>query len=105
MSCEARHASPAFGVRDEKQGLLVCGLMPESEFFEEYERVSGRRVDRKSLRWHKVYNALSIGALTLGTGYRIARNGKTHQDVLVSWLIGIGSMIVDDLRELIEQGA
>lgn len=96
--------SPAFGVRDEKDGLLVCGLMPESEFFEEYERVSGRRVDRKSLHWHKVYNALSIGALTLGTGYRIARNGKTHQDVLVSWLIGIGSMVTDDLRELIEQG-
>ena len=29
----------------------------------------------------------------------------THQDVLVTWLIGIGYMLMDDMRELIEQGA
>jgi hypothetical protein len=42
--------------------------------------------------------------LILATSYRIARNGKTHQDVLVTWLIGIGGMIIDELRSLIEQG-
>lgn len=96
--------SPAFGVRDEKDGLLVCGLMPESEFFDRYEQASGRSVNRKTLHWYKVYNAYSIAALTLGTGYRIARNGKTHQDVLVTWLIGISSMLMDDMRTLIDQG-
>ncbi|HEU0198891.1 MAG TPA: phosphotransferase family protein [Burkholderiaceae bacterium] len=96
--------SPAFGVHDEKEGLLVCGLMPEAEFFDAYERASGRRVNRKVLHWYKVYNAFSIVALTLATGYRIARNGKTHQDVLVSWLIGISAMLMDDMRKLIERG-
>jgi aminoglycoside phosphotransferase (APT) family kinase protein len=97
--------SAAFGVRDEKEGLLICGLMPESEFFEAYERASGRRVDRKTLHWYKVYNAFSIVVLTLATGWRIARNGKTHQDVLVAWLTGISPMVMDDMRQLVEQGA
>ena len=35
---------------------------------------------------------------------RIARNGKTHQDILVAWLIGIGYMIADEMRVLIEEG-
>jgi aminoglycoside phosphotransferase (APT) family kinase protein len=96
--------SPAFGVRDEKGALLVCGLMPESQFFDTYEQASGRSVNRKTLHWYKVYNAYSIATLTLGTGYRIARNGKTHQDVLVTWLIGISSMLMDDMRVLIDQG-
>jgi aminoglycoside phosphotransferase (APT) family kinase protein len=97
--------SPAFGVRDEKEGLLICGLMPEGEFFEAYERASGRSVNRKTLHWYKVFNAFSIVVLTLATGWRIARNGKTHQDVLVSWLNGISPMVMDDMRALVEQGA
>jgi aminoglycoside phosphotransferase (APT) family kinase protein len=96
--------SAAFGVRDEKGALLVCGLMPEAEFFDAYQQASGRAINRKTLHWYKVYNAFSIVALTLGTGYRIARNGKTHQDVLVTWLIGISAMLMDDMRTLIEQG-
>ena len=56
------------------------------------------------LHWYKVYNAFSIAVLTLATGYRIARNGKTHQDVLVAWLIGISAMLMDDMRKLIERG-
>lgn len=96
--------SPAFGVRDEKGTLLVCGLMPESEFFDEYQKASGRTVNKQTLHWYKVYNAYTIATLTLGTGYRIARNGKTHQDVLVTWLIGISSMLMDDMRTLIDEG-
>jgi aminoglycoside phosphotransferase (APT) family kinase protein len=96
--------NPAFGVRDEEGRLLVCGLMPEAEFFAAYQEASGRRVDPKTLHWYKVLNAYSIITLTLATGYRIARNGKTHQDVLVAWLIGIAPMLLDDMRTLIEQG-
>ncbi|WP_114970564.1 phosphotransferase family protein [Rhodoferax ferrireducens] len=96
--------SPAFGGRDEDGQFLVCGLMTEVAFFEAYERASGRRVDHKTLHWYKIYNAYMICTLTMGTGYRIARNGKTHQDVLVTWLIGIGYMLMDDMRNLIEKG-
>jgi aminoglycoside phosphotransferase (APT) family kinase protein len=83
---------------------LVCGLMPEAEFFKEYERTSGLRVDPKTVHWYKVYNAYTIAILILATGYRIGRNGKTHQDILVTWLIGIGYMLCDEIRTLIEEG-
>jgi aminoglycoside phosphotransferase (APT) family kinase protein len=96
--------NPAFGVRDEEGRLLVCGLLPEADFFSAYEQASGRRVNPKTLHWYKVLNAYSIITLALATGYRIARNGKTHQDVLVTWLIGIAPMLLDDMRALIELG-
>ncbi len=96
--------NPAFGVRDEAGRNLVCGLMPEADFFAAYEKASGRLVNAKTLHWYKVLNAYSIITLAVATGYRTARNGKTHQDVLVTWLIGIAPMLMDDLRTLIEQG-
>lgn len=95
--------SPAFGSYDEHGRFLVCGLMSEDAFTEGYERASGRRIDARAVHWYKVMNAYSMVTLTLGTGYRIARNGKTHQDVLVTWLMGISYMLMDDLRDLIEK--
>lgn len=83
---------------------LVCGLMSEAEFYAQYEKASGLKINPRTVHWYKVYNAYSIGVLILATGYRIARNGKTHQDILVTWLIGIGSMIIDEMRTLIEEG-
>jgi len=84
--------------------MLVCGLLPEEAFYEQYEKASGFMIDPRTLHWYKVYNAYSMAALILGTGYRIARSGKTHQDILVAWLIGIGGMIADEMRMLIEEG-
>lgn len=95
--------SPAFGSYDDFGRFLVCGLIPEAEFYEAYERASGHSIDKKTLHWYKVMNAYSMVALTLATGYRIARNGKTHQDVLVTWLMGISYMLMDDLRSLVQQ--
>jgi aminoglycoside phosphotransferase (APT) family kinase protein len=97
--------SSAFGGIDEDgETFLVCGLMSESAFLDAYEKESGLPVDPKRMHWYKVYNNYSIAILTLATGYRIARNGKTHQDVLVTWLIGIGYMVLDEIRTLIEEG-
>jgi aminoglycoside phosphotransferase (APT) family kinase protein len=95
--------SSAFGSYDEDgKTLLVCGLMPEAAFFAAYEKASGLKVLPKTVHWYKVYNNYSIAVLILATGYRIARNGKTHQDVLVTWLIGIGYKMLDEIRSLIE---
>jgi aminoglycoside phosphotransferase (APT) family kinase protein len=85
--------------------VLISGLMPEREFIEAYERASGLKVDRKSLHWHQVFNAYSMVAMTLGTSYRVARNGKSHQDILLAWLLGVGYMLLDEIRTLIEKGA
>lgn len=97
--------SRAFGgMDDDGETFLVCGLMSEPAFIDAYEKESGLKVDPKKMHWYKVYNNYSIAILTLATGYRIARNGKTHQDVLVTWLIGIGYMVLDEIRTLIEEG-
>tara|TARA_R110000787_G_scaffold211663_9_gene321495 strand:- start:19963 stop:21183 length:1221 start_codon:yes stop_codon:yes gene_type:complete len=85
--------------------LLVCGMVPEAQFLEEYERASGACVNARTLHWHKIYNNFSLAILLIGSGYRVARNGKTHQDVLVTWLIGIGYMVLDQMRVQLEQGA
>jgi aminoglycoside phosphotransferase (APT) family kinase protein len=98
--------SRAFGHYDtDGRTFLVCGLMPEGEFLQAYEQASGRSVDARSVHWYKVYNDYMMVTLLLATGYRIARNGKTHQDVLVTWLMGIGYTLMDEMRVLIEKGA
>ena len=97
--------SRAFGAYDDDgKTFLVCGLIPETEFLEAYQQASGLKVNAKTMHWYKVYNNYSIAILALATGYRAARNGKTHQDVLVTWLIGIGYMILDEIHGLIEKG-
>ncbi|RUT76918.1 phosphotransferase family protein [Marinobacter sp. NP-6] len=83
--------------------LMTCGLMPESEFLAQYEEKSGLIVNPRTVHWYKVYNDYMMVALTLGTGYRIAKGGKTHQDILVTWLMGIGYMLLDEMRSLIEE--
>lgn len=83
--------------------LLTCGLMPELDFLAAYERASGLGINPKTVHWYKVYNDYMMVTLTMATGYRIARGGKTHQDVLVTWLMGIGYMLLDEMCTLIEE--
>ena len=98
--------SRAFGhVAEDGKTFLTCGLMPEAAFIDAYQQASGLTVNPSAVHWYKVYNDYMMATLTLATGYRIARNGKTHQDVLVTWLMGIGSMLLEEMRSLIEQGA
>ena len=97
--------NPVFGsLAEDGKTFLVGGMMPKSEFLETYEKISGLRVDPKTLHWYRVYNSWLLAVMDLATTYRIARNGKTHQDVLVGWIIGISYLFQDDVRVLIEKG-
>ncbi len=78
--------------------------MPERQFIEAYEKASGFKVNPKTVHWYKVYNDYMMATLLLATGFRIAHGGKTHQDVLVTWLMGIGYMLMEEMRALIEEG-
>ena len=84
--------------------VLISGLMPENEFLEAYEQAAGLKVDAKALHYYQVFNAYSMIAMTLGTSYRVAKNGKSHQDILLAWLLGVGYMLMDEMRGLIEKG-
>ena len=98
-------AAPAFGhLAEDGRTFLASGLMPTDEFYAEYERASGLRVDPKRLHYYSVFNAFCLAVLTLGTGYRIARGAKTHQDITVMWLTGIGGAMLHEIHQLLEKG-
>ena len=82
---------------------LLGGLMPEDAFYDAYEKASGLAVVPQVVNFYKVLNSLKVAAVTLAASYRAARGGKTHQDVLVAWVIGIAYVVMDDLRLTLEE--
>jgi aminoglycoside phosphotransferase (APT) family kinase protein len=94
----------AFGhMAEDGKTFLISGLISEEEFFEAYEKASGMPVDRKTVDFYNIMGAYKLGVYTLATSYRIAQAGKTHQDVLQAWLMGIAYMVLDDLRIKLEE--
>ena len=82
---------------------LICGLYPRDTFIEEYERLSGRTVDRDTLQWYVVLNAWKCLAITLATSTKAAQDGHNHQDAMLAWLGPVGYHFATDLCELMEQ--
>ncbi|HCD56582.1 MAG: phosphotransferase family protein [Haliea sp.] len=96
--------SPAFGhFSEDGSGFLSCGLMSEAEFLDRYERASGFSVDSSKLQFYRILSAYKAIVIVLGAGYRIARNGKSHQDVLLVWLMGLASPLLAELAGLLEE--
>jgi len=97
--------NPAYGhPAEDGRGLLVGGFMPEAAFIEAYERAAGIDVDPRSLFYYKVFCGWLQGVIALGTGWRVAHGGKTHQDALVAWIVGIAPKLLAELRDLLERG-
>lgn len=95
---------PIFGHRHEDGTTpLVGGFMPLPEFLDRYERASGLPVNAKTLQFYDIFNSYKVIAITLATGHRASRNGKTHQDVLVGWLSGIAYTFLQELRGQLEK--
>lgn len=95
-----------FGHFDESgDNFLVGGLIAEEDFFRTYESLTGTTVNPKTLYYYRIFTGYVQGVITLATAYRIARNGKTHQDIVQTLLLGLGPSLMDDLRFLLEQGA
>lgn len=82
---------------------LVCGLVPLDRFNDEYERRSGLVVDPERLRWYRILNAYSMVASTVGSAWRVARLGKTHQDILLARVGGMRGTLLNDLRTFLEE--
>lgn len=82
---------------------LMSGFFPETQFLEEYERLSGLSVDRWRLKYYRVLVSFMSVAICGGTGYRVARGGKTHQDVVVGWLSMITYPLAEQMRATLEE--
>lgn len=82
---------------------LVCGLMPQNDFISRYESASGLAVDPEKLRYYKILNGWKLVVMSQFTSWRVAAGGKSHQDVLVAWCIGIAPKFAKQLAELIDE--
>ncbi|MGR8948488.1 MAG: phosphotransferase family protein [Gammaproteobacteria bacterium] len=91
------HVDPASG--DD----LVCGLIPEPQFLASYENASGLTVNPETLLYYKVLNTWKLVVMSQFSAYRVASRGKTHQDVLVAWCIGISAKFNEQLTELLDE--
>jgi aminoglycoside phosphotransferase (APT) family kinase protein len=79
----------------------VCGLIPLDEFYARYEAASGLRVDHERLVFYRVLCAYQIAVATLATAYRVARLGKSHQDILLARVKGQVPLVAKEMRELL----
>lgn len=92
---------PTMGHYDADHRYWVCGLIPIDEFVEEYTRVSGLSVDPARLRFYQVLNCYMIMVSTMASNYRIARLGRSHQDILLTRVEGLAPVISRQLIELL----
>lgn len=77
---------------------LASGMLPEAELFKAYEKASGLVVDPFRIAYYGVFNRFLIAVLGLGASARASLGGKSHQDVLLNFISGIGYPALDDLR-------
>lgn len=95
--------SLTFGcLAEDQRTFLVGGFCPKEEFLEQYEKAAGLRVDPKAMAFYDIFNTYKAAVICLATGHRVARNSKTHQDILVAWLSGVSYMVMNELRQQLE---
>lgn len=87
---------------DDGKTYFVCGLIPIEEFYERYEQESGLKVDEQRLRFYRVLNCFQVITTVSATAYRVAKLGKSHQDILLARLKGIAPASAHELSELLE---
>ncbi len=105
-----RHRDLAWMTQREKGHLaedgttyLVCGLIPIDEFYQRYQEASGLTVDMDRLRWYQVLNCFQVITTTMATMARVAKLGKSHQDILLARLKAIAPVGAHELAELLEE--
>lgn len=80
----------------------VCGLIPLEEFYDRYSEASGLSVDPERLDYFRVLNCVQIIASVTATATRVARLGKSHQDVLLTRVKGMEAITALELLRLLK---
>ncbi|MFM6830861.1 MAG: phosphotransferase family protein [Novosphingobium sp.] len=79
-------------------------LFGREEFITEYERRSGRTVNRRTLHYYDLLSSYKCYVICGGNGLAAARSQHNHQDVLLTFLGGATAMFAGDLARLLKQG-
>lgn len=87
-----RHSS------EDGRDILISGFFPEQQYLEMYEELSGLAIDLKRLKYYRAVCSYMGVAMCQATANRVANEGKTHQDVLSSWMALLGPNMLEQLR-------
>lgn len=93
-----------FGTFDPEGVFRASDLFEREEFIAEYERRSGRTVNRRTLHYYDVMSAWKCMVIVAANGLAAARSQHNHQDVLLTFLGATSPMFADDLVRLIALG-
>ena len=83
--------------------VIANGMLPSETFYAAYERASGRVINRKTLQYYHLFHAFRAAVIVLASGYRASRNGKTHQDLLLNWIMGLGYVNLELIRKMLTE--
>lgn len=78
-------------------------LFEREEFIAEYERRSGRTVNRETLHYYDVMSSWKCYIIVAADGLEAARSQHNHQDVLLTFLAGASAMFEGDFVRLMKQ--
>ena len=88
---------------EDGETYLASGLMPTADLLKEYEKATGLPVDPVRLKYYDVMNTWKAAIICMGTGYRVSKGGKSHQDVVVCWLSSISYLLLAGLKKTLEE--
>ena len=94
---------PFFGTKNTEGEFLVCGLLPRNQFITEYQRLSGRVIDTKVLKYYEVMNAWKCALMGFSSAIMAAKNGNNHQDLLITWLGSAGGVHMSHMVSLMKE--
>lgn len=92
-----------FGIWENGE-FRASDLFGREEFITEYERRSGRTVNRRTLHYYDVLSSFKCYIICGGNGLAAARSQHNHQDVLLTFLGTATAMFAGDLVRLLQQG-
>ncbi|BCH23421.1 hypothetical protein MesoLjLc_31330 [Mesorhizobium sp. L-8-10] len=95
---------PSFGhYGEDGRTYYICGLVPHDEFYDRYTEASGLSVDPARLEYYRILNCFQIIASVTATATRVARLGKSHQDVMLTRVKGMESITGLELVRLLKE--
>src|SRR3546814_16142071 len=77
-----------FGAFDGDGAFRASDLFEREEFIIEYERRSGRTVNRRTLHYYDVMASWKCNVIVVANGLAAARSPHNHQEVLLNFLGG-----------------
>jgi aminoglycoside phosphotransferase (APT) family kinase protein len=94
----------SFGsLAEDGRTFLASGLIAIDEFLREYEDRSGLTVDPDRLRYYRIFNSYQLVIAALASAQRVAALGKSHQDVMLASVQGVGFQMAEQLRSALQE--